>query len=108
MNENLPSFEIEQERIPSLEDVLSIFDKLTEEKYKEVRRLEDEKGLYLLEIVVPGDLPDEITEYAYMRKGRHKEGQISETGIHATFYENNMPISGKEVARYVEEKWEIL
>lgn len=107
MSEHPPNFEIKKEHIPTLEEVLSLFSELTGNEFEEVRRLEDEKGLYLLEIVIPGDLPDETIEYAYMRKGRHEKGQTSATVIHVTYYKNDIPISGTSVAEYIEGKWKI-
>ena len=108
MKENLSSFETSSEHIPTSEEVSSIFTELTKKEYKEIRKCEDQKGLYLLEIMVSGDLPNEEIKYSYMRKGRYKEGQISETGIHKTYLENGIPISGTSVARYVEGNWEII
>ena len=54
-------------------------------EYREARKREDEKGLYLLEVEVAGESEGQITEYAYMRKGRYPEGQISATEIHVTY-----------------------
>ena len=58
--------------------------------------------------MVSGDSPNEEIEYSYMRKGRYEEGKIFETGIHKTYLENGIPISGTSVARYVEGNWEII
>jgi hypothetical protein len=101
-------FERKPEHIPTLEEVHSVFKELTNQEYKEVRKCEDEKGLYLLEITVPGDSPDEVTEYTYMRQGHYPEGQSATTEIHVVYYKNNIPISGTSAARYVEGNWKIL
>lgn len=101
-------FERKPEHIPTPEEVCLVFKELTDKEYKEVRRCEDEKGLYLLEVAIPGDSENEVTEYLYMRKGRYKECQSSTTEIRVTYYENNIPISGTSAARYVEENWKIL
>ena len=97
-----------QEHIPSAEEVHAVFRELTGKEYQEVRKREDEQGLYLLEVVVPGEKENEISEYAYMRKGRYAEGQISATEIHVTFYEDGVPVSGTSAARLLNGKWKIL
>jgi len=102
---NLP--EIPQEHIPSSEEVNSIFEKLIKKEYKEIRKLEDEKGLYLLEVNVPGELEGEVIEYAYMRKGRYPEGESSADEIHITYYKNGKPEGGTSAARCIDGKWKI-
>jgi len=109
MNENRPNLsELESEHLPTAEEVHSVFRELIKKEYKETRKREDEKGLYLLEIMVAGESENQTMEYAYMRKGRYTEGQISATEIHLTYYENEVPISGKSAARYVDGQWKIL
>lgn len=108
MNENPPVFEIRKENIPTPEDVRSIFKKLIGGEYEEGRKLEDEDGLYLLEAKVPGDSPDEWTEYTYMRKGSHPECKSTETGIDKVFYKYGSAFCGEIVARYVEGEWELI
>ena len=101
--------EMEPEDIPTPEEVLSVFAELIGAEYKEVRRCEDEKGLYLLEVVIPGELEGDNTEYGYMRKGRYAEGEISDTEIHITYYnKDGRPISGTSVARRIDGQWVIL
>lgn len=75
MFENNNIFERAPELIPTPEEIYSILRVLTDKEPKEVRRREDEKGLYLLEIAFPGDLDNEVTEYLYMRQGRYNECQ---------------------------------
>jgi len=105
-------FEMEPEHIPTEEEVHSVFKELAEKEYKEERRLEDEMGLYLLEVVAAGESEGETVEYAYMRKGRYSQlaEQVgaSVTAIHATHYQDGMPISGTCVAEYIDGKWSIL
>ena len=101
-------FEKKQEHIPTFEELNLVFKELTEKEYKEVRKCEDEKGVYLLEITVPGDLEGEIIEYTYMRRGRYQEGESSATEIFVTYYKDEIPISGTSAARYSEENWRIL
>ena len=77
-------------------------------EYSEKIRLEDEKGLYILEVEVLGDSQGEVNEYAYMRKGSYSEGAITVTEIHVTYYVDGSLISGTSVARYIEGKWKVL
>ncbi len=106
--ENPNHFETEREHIPNAEEVRAVFKELTTKECAEVRKLEDEQGLYLLEATVPGDLAGEVIEYGYMRKGHYKEGESSETEIHVTYYQDGMPVSGTSAARYVNGKWLVL
>ena len=103
-NHNEQEFEVP----PTPEQVLSVFKELAPEGFKETRRREDEKGLYLLEIEAPGKSENEYAEYAYMRKGRYPEGSITATEIHVTFYEDGMPVSGTTAAKYENGTWRIL
>lgn len=110
MREESPDFsEQESEHIPTPEEVRSVLQELIGKEYREVRRIDDEKGLYLLEVEVPGESKDETIEFAYMRKGRYEgNNAITETEIHVTYFENGVPISGTSAARYVEGRWKIL
>jgi hypothetical protein len=108
MPEKFPiNFETKKEHIPTAEEVHSIFKKLTEKEYKEARKLEDEKGLYLFEITVPGDSDNIVVEYAYMRKGKHKEGASLATEVHVTYYDDGMPVSGTSAARCIDGEWKV-
>jgi len=100
--------ETESECIPTLEEVRSVLQELIGDKqYKETRRCEDEKGLYLLEAVVPGE-KGEWAEYIYMREGCYTEGQTLSTTIHIAYYENEIPVGGTSLAKYIDGKWKIL
>lgn len=99
--EKLTSFETKPEHIPTLEEVrlmLQGLKELKDKQYEETFRREDEKGLYLLEVVILGEKGGEAIELRYMRKGEYPEGQTLTTGIHIVYYENNIPISGTSVA----------
>jgi len=100
-------FEQEKEIIPSVEEVKYIFEKILEGKeYKILRQKEDEKGLYFLEIRV--ETEDGWDEYSYMRKGRYKEGESSETSIYvAQFGKDGMPFGGEDVGECIEGEWKI-
>ena len=100
-------FEEGAEPIPTPEEVQSVFEQLIgDEKYEDVRKLEDEQGLYLWDIIISGE--DGNTEYSYMRKGRYPEGQASDTAVHVTFFsEAGVPVGGHSVAKHVEGKWRL-
>jgi len=102
------SLEKKPEHIPTLEEVSSVFRELIGKEYIEVRKLENEQGLYLYEVKIPGDLPSEEIGYEYMRKGRYKEGSSLSTEIHIVYYENGNAVGGTSAARYVDGKWIIL
>jgi hypothetical protein len=105
------SIEGDEEIIPTPEKIQSVFEQLVEGKeYKEERRLEDEKGVYIWEITV--DVSEEDggghDEYGYMRKGHYDNGEISETDIHITRYDDEgMPRGGDLVAKLSGEDWEV-
>lgn len=95
----------ETEHISTLEEIKDIFEKLLQgQKYKIVRKISDEKGLYLLDIKV--QKKNEYNEYSYMREGRYQEGQASNTAIHVTFFNcSGVPTGGHSVAKFENEKW---
>ena len=109
MHEGMPNnFEKKVESIPTPEEVKSVFEQLVGEKnYEDRRKLEDEQGLYLWEIVIPTE--DGSMEYSYMRKGRHAEGgEASATAVHVTFFdEDGMPVGGHSVAKYIDGEWKL-
>lgn len=108
-DQQVESSEKKPEQIPTIEEVSSVFRELIGEKeYTEVRKYEDEQGLYLYEIKIQGDLPGEETGYEYMREGRYGEGSSLSTEIHIVYYEKGIPVGGTSAARYIDGKWKIL
>ena len=98
------------EHIPTAEEVLLLFEKLLgETEYEDVRKLEDEQGLYLWDIKIIQE--DGSIEYSYIRKGNYKErglagGSALETAIHVTYFDNDgTPVSGHSVAKFIDGKW---
>ncbi len=107
MNESKPNFnEIESEANPTLEEVYALIREYSSEEFTETRKLEDEKGVYLLEIEVPGKIDGEVYEYSYMRKGHYDGKGITQTEVHITLYEEGVPVTGQLVSRFVDGKWE--
>ncbi len=108
MHEGPPNnFEEGPEAVPTPEEVQSVFEQLVgKEEYEDIRKLEDEHGLYLWDIKIPRE--DGDTEYSYMRAGQYSEGQASTTAIHVTFFdEGGIPVGGHSVAKYVEGEWKL-
>lgn len=93
--------------IQTLEEIKDIFKQLLgKQKYKIVRKLSDENGLYLLDIKV--SKKNEYDEYSYMRKGRYPEGQASITAIHVTYFNmSGIPRGGHSVAKFENNKWRL-
>jgi hypothetical protein len=108
MMEKMPTTE-NQEIIPTPEEIESVFHELIggEKAWSETKRLEDDKGLYCLEVEIQGE-DGTVTEYGYMRKGCFGRNQSSATEITATYYQDGMPISGTTVATLIDGKWEII
>lgn len=98
------------EHIPSIEEVRELFEKfIGENKFVELRKLEDEKGLYLWEIRISAE--DGSTEYEYIRKGNYKKrglpgGSSSSTAINKTDFDlAGIPCGGQSVAKLIDGKW---
>ena len=89
------------ERIPTKEEILDIINELTEGKeFLTLREKSDESGLYLLEVQIDEDIPDDTTRYEYRRKGIFPEGKTSETVINIERYEGDMCVAGHNIADY--------
>lgn len=111
------SIENEKEKpeyIPTPEEVLSLFEILAgEDGFETLRRLEDEKGLYLWEIKVIQ--ADGSAEHLYIRKGNYRErglpgGSSPETAIHTIYFdqEGNYINGGGIVYKYIDGKWKAI
>ena len=103
----LGGFESGLDSVPTQEDVRMIFEKLFEKKeFKELRRIEDERGLYLWEVRVPTESGD--VEYSYMRKGEYKQGSALDTVVNIVFLDSDgQPIGGHSVAKFIDGKWNL-
>ncbi|MFC1750140.1 hypothetical protein ACFL2V_15175 [Pseudomonadota bacterium] len=108
MEEGEPgNFENEPEVIHTPEEVQSVFEKILDgAEYETVRRLEDKQGLYLWDIKVFRE--DGYTDYSYMRKGKHPEGQAIRSAVHETHYdEEGFPGGGKSAAKWINGEWKM-
>jgi len=101
------NIETRAETAPTLEEIVAVFEKLTGSKeYTEIRRLEDERGIYLWEISVATE--NGHTEYEYNRAGLNPNPKSKgfQTAVYAVFYgKDGMPISGSSVAKLINNKW---
>ncbi len=109
MNEREPNqSEVAPEHIPTLEELHSVFGELIKDEYTVGRVREDEKGIYLFEVTIPGELEGETIEYTFTRKVKASEIDTSAVGeINVTYYKDNFPIHGTSAARWVDGKWKI-
>ena len=87
------------ERIPSKEEVLEVLTVLAKgEKFVPVREKFDDKGLYLLEVIIKDKITVESTHYEYRRKGSYPEGSTDGTVINVEFYEGSWSVGGHNAA----------
>lgn len=107
MNEQVENLIEQQEHISTTEEIHSVFKELTDKEYTEVLKREDEKGVYRLDVTIPGNLEGEITEYSYMRSGKYPEGSCMTTEIYVNYYENDIPVGGTSAARLIDGKWKV-
>jgi len=88
------------ERIPTKGEVIEVISRFVKEPLF-VRELSDEQGLYLFEVKVEGEKPEESIHYEYMRKGVFPDGnQSASSVIHVVYYENELAVGGHNIADY--------
>ncbi len=90
------------ERILTREEIVTAIERHVE-KYTIQRELSDENDIYLFEVTVPGEKPSEVTEYEYQRKAKFGELETTTSHIRITYYEDEMPVSGKTLSNYEEK-----
>ena len=91
------------ERIPNKAEVLEIITRHAKEAEieKVVRELDDEQGLYLLEVRVKGENKSgETTQYEYRREGSFQEHQSVETSLDVVYYNGAEVVWAKNIAFY--------
>ncbi len=106
MREGELGHEQNRERFPTFEEVfLCMKEAIGGEQYREDRKLEDEKGLYLLELVIDKEDGTKV-EYAFRRKGKSPAGDSVSSSISVAYYDaDGMPFKGQGVADFIEGKW---
>jgi len=98
----------EGDAIPTEAEVEACFSVLLEgREHMDRRKLRDEKGLYLWEIIIP--TVDGSMEYAYMRKGRYVGMSAAETAIQIYYFDaDGMPTGGDTAAKFIDSQWRYL
>lgn len=93
------------EHIPSLEEVQAVLERLLKgEEYEVIRKIEDERGLDTWEVRV--NTPEGASEFSYKRQGSYDAHGNKVDVIHVTFFDNDdFPIGGHAVAKYIDSKW---
>jgi len=104
MSEYIPTNESRVEKILNEKEVLNVLEEIAGGDYEILRSLEDEDGLYMLEIRTV-DENDEVLEYTYRRAGRYPETKSDSTVIDAVFYSGDMPVGGHVIRKYKEGSW---
>jgi len=93
MKEHLSSQEINnegREKVPTIEEILNICGVDSKDFIEPPKELNDEQGIYYLEIKIKGEKEGEVVSYEYRRKGEFPEGHKSSgTSIHIATYDNN-------------------
>ncbi len=108
MSEKIPTSNFEKTPIPKEREVMKLIEGLIGEKtYTEVRRNEDEEGLYRLIIEVIGDDGDPV-RYDYIRAGQFPEGNPSETAIDIIYLNSEGgEVGGNKVASFNNGAWQL-
>ncbi|MEI9966864.1 MAG: hypothetical protein WDN67_04545 [Candidatus Moraniibacteriota bacterium] len=108
MNFENPTSPAEKEpHFPSLEEIKSEIERLTgNENPEPLRSLEDEKGIYLYEVVTFDEQGDGSV-YSYRRSGNYAETKTSVTVIEVAHFigkpEEGMFVGGNTLSNYDEE-----
>ena len=104
MNENIPTNENGAEQFPNEREVLNLFEEITGGDFEIVRSLEDENGLYILEVQRTDEAGD-IEQYNYIREGKYPEASSRETVIDVVFLSDGIPVGGHPVKKYEGGVW---
>lgn len=96
----------EVERLPTEGEVMRKIEKyLGERAYIEVRSLEDEQGMYFLELESVDEAGDKMFVY-YKRQGNFGPNMFSnQTVIEVTYTYDDMEVGGDTVARWEGGEW---
>lgn len=102
MNEKIPSSSVE--KIHNEREILNLLESIIQGEYEILRSLEDEDGLYILEVKTTDESGDTVM-YSYIRAGKYPEGSSTETVIDVIFYDGDMQVGGHPITKYKEGKW---
>lgn len=101
--------EMKGEHVPTQEEVGQMLDEIIGKPFTQRRVQEDEQGLYLWEVEIPGENPGETIEYSYRRGtlGKGSGGKVST--INVTYFDaDGIPEGGRQVADCIDGKWIII
>lgn len=104
MSEKITSNENNSEKFPNEREVLNQFDEIIGGNYEIVKSLEDENGLYIIEVRTTDEAGDTV-QYNYIRMGSYPEGSSTETVIDIVFFIGDMPVGGHPIKKYKEGVW---
>lgn len=104
MNETIPTNEDGAEKFPNEREVLNLFEEIIGENFEIFRSLEDENGVYMLEVRATDESGD-LVQYNYIRAGKYPEGSSLETVIDVIFYSGDMPVGGHPLKKYTDGQW---
>jgi hypothetical protein len=104
MIDKIPTNENTAEKIHNEREVLNMFEEIIDGDFEILRNLEDESGLYILE-VQSRDEEGDLVQHNYMRAGTYAEGFAAETTIDVVFHMGDMPCGGHAVRKYRDGTW---
>jgi hypothetical protein len=88
------SLESASEQAFSRDKILSIIEQRLE-NFTIKRELHDTNGLYLLEVQSVPNSEGEVTQYEFMRQGRHEgHNQASQSAIRVIYLRDDIPLPG--------------
>lgn len=109
MSESIKHIEVSPEKIPSNEEVESMFEKMLDGKeYTLLRKVEDDEGIYILDIQTVDDDGDRM-DIIYQRAGKTENGGMIEiSAIHQTLYTSEgIPCGAGTQAEYINGNWKV-
>lgn len=94
------TFEKGPEQVPTKELIMEkIAENMGGLKFEVTRELEDEQGVYFLEIMTEADSTGHKREYTFSRKSL-KTGAVLPPAIYVAFYDDEMPVGGEDVCKF--------
>lgn len=101
-------FEAGSDTVPSEEEIRSVFENLAgAPDFKNIRKLEDDEGIYLWEVSAPTE--DGRAKYLYIRKGTHDESRSLVTKISfSRFDKAGAPVESGTAAKLIDGEWDMM
>ncbi len=98
------SIENKSEQTPNEREVLNQIESIVGGDFEIVTSVEDEQGLYLLEVESVDEVGDKVL-HTYMRAGSYPEGSSLESRIDVVLYSGDIPMGGHLVMKYENGTW---